>query len=131
MSVPSGLRDSVFFLDLRQKFEGAQLQAVASVRAQLKTVVSLQIDHSTVVEARRREIVYTSLDTSRLLKNVVAQDASLMGVFLVFLKVTRPLEAGMTVRVWVNIDAQATETNYYKQILEEQVRTIPDDDLLY
>ena len=123
VSVPSGLRDSVFFLDLRQKFEGAQLQAVASVRAQLKTVVSLQIDHSTVVEARRREIVYTSLDTSRLLKNVVAQDASLMGVFLVFLKVTRPLEAGMTVRVWVNIDAQATETNYYKSVsgLSEQV----------
>ena len=128
VSMPITLQDTTFFVELRQTLNEPGQMGVASVRAQIKTVVSLQLNSYSEVAVRRREVVYTWLETSRL--NFAGQDASGMrpgagDAFLIFLKVTHSnsLDDKKTVRVWVNIGAQATEANYYKSVsgLAEQV----------
>jgi hypothetical protein len=116
--MPSSLQDNTFFVELLQTSDEPgkeQMQTVASVRAQLKTIVSLQLNLGSEVAARRREVVYTWLDMSRM--SVLEQDALVMrNAFLIFLKVSHSLDDKTTVRVWVNIGAQATEANYYKSV---------------
>jgi hypothetical protein len=89
--------------------------AIAEVRAQLKKVVPLAFSGSTEIEARAGELVYTTLsfDVGRPEIPPGYFAAESVG-FLVFLQVSRPVNTGAEVSVWINSKVQATETAFNK-----------------
>ena len=90
--------------------------AIAEVRAQLKKVVQLEFSGSTEIEARAGELVYTALSFDTAGRPDAPSGyfvADSIG-FLVFLQVSKPVNVGAEVSVWINSKVQATEAAFNK-----------------